>query len=146
MAAGTTQLTSGSLAVAVTTSSIATGSTAVATIVVTPLASGTAAVGSTVMTAAITGAGQLGISTAVGGTPLASGRSLTSSATYGASTSFVVAVFGDGTTGTGTVTITLGSVVVATKTVTFSAQQHLQCLQLSYQLLILVQGRVVKVQ
>ena len=120
MTTGTTKLTSGSGATAVTTSSIATGSTAVATIVVTPMTSGEATVGSTAMSVVLTGAGQLGISAAVGGTPVATGRSLTSSATYGASTSFVVAVFGDGTAGLATVTITLGSVVVATKTVTFS--------------------------
>ena len=99
---------------------VAVGSTnvAVATIRVTPLTASVATAGSSAITAVITGAGTIGIGASAGATPASAGRSLSSVAAYGASTYFDVAVFNDGTAGTGTITITLGTVTFS-KTVTF---------------------------
>ena len=101
--------------------SVAVGSTgvAIATIRVTPLSASVATVGSSSITASITGSGTLGIGATAGATPAVAGRSLSSLAAYGASTFFDVAVFNDGTAGTGIITITLGANTF-TKTVRFT--------------------------
>ena len=85
-----------------------------ATILVTPLVGGLATTGSTVITASVSGPGTVGIGTSAPAT--STGRSLTSGFSPGA---IVVSVYADGTSGSSVVTITLGSVVLGTKTVTF---------------------------
>ena len=105
-------VSTGSADTAVSTG-VATGSV-VATIKVTPLVASATATGSNTITATITGPGTLGIGTT--STVVASlGRSITN--TGGGS--YWVFVYGDGTTGTSTITISLGSVVVGTETVNF---------------------------
>ena len=92
---------------------LAVGSS-VATILVTPLVALAATTGSTVITATITGPGTLGLGTSAPAT--STGRSITAGFAPGA---IIVSVWADGTSGTSTITITLGSLVLGTKTVSF---------------------------
>jgi len=102
------------------TITVAAGSaiTAVATIVVTPKTSGVVSTGSTSISATITGPGTLtasGSSTAAG-----SGNLKSVSFDLNAAGAAYVHVYGDGTTGSSTVTVKVGGVTVGTETVIFS--------------------------
>ena len=102
------------------TVSVAAGSsaTAVATIEVTPLTASVASTGSTLISATVSGPGTL--STTSTGT--AGSTTGLKSATYLGATNAAgfVHLFGDGTAGTATVTISIGAVVIGTKTVNFT--------------------------
>jgi hypothetical protein len=81
---------------------------------VTPLVASVATTGSTAITATITGPGTLGIGQSTGVANASTGRSITAS---GHPASWFVSVWADGTSGISTITISLGSVVLGTKTV-----------------------------
>lgn len=110
IASGTTAPTSTTDAVAVN-APMAVGTQA-ANILVTPKLN--SASSSVALTATITGPGLIGLGT---NTAVATGRSLTTGATT--VTSDFVTVWPDGTAGTATITISSGSTVLGTKTVTF---------------------------
>ena len=84
-----------------------------ATIVVAPFNSNDVALATETLTATISGPGTLGIA-ATAATAASTGRALT-----GAASAYTVDVYGDGTSGVSTITITDGSIVLATETVTF---------------------------
>ena len=84
-----------------------------ATIVVAPFNSNDFALATETLTATISGPGTLGIATTAA-LAASTGRALTGSAGQ-----YTVDVYGDGTSGVSTITITDGSTVLATKTVTF---------------------------
>ena len=109
-------ITTGSAA----TVTVAAGSStsAVATIEVTPLTASVASTGSTLITATLSGPGTLSTS-ATGTVPASTGLK---SATYSGinKNPAFVHLYADGTAGTSTVTISIGAVVVGTKTVTFT--------------------------
>ena len=90
--------------------------TQTATIVVTPLtASSTAPVATVALTATISGPGVLGIGTTAGVASIVpTGRAIT-----GTAGQYAIGVFSDGTAGVATVTISAGTTVLATETVTF---------------------------
>jgi len=114
MSAGTAAVTQGTDAtvVAADTAQSAAANRA-ATIVVAPFNSNNVALGSETLTATISGPGTLGIATTAAAAA-STGRALT-----GAAGAYTVDVYGDGTAGVSTITITDGSTVLATKTVTF---------------------------
>ena len=114
MSAGTAAVTQGTNAtvVAASTAQSAAANRA-ATIVVAPSNSNNVALGSETLTATISGPGTLGIATTAAAAA-STGRALT-----GAAGAYTVDVYGDGTAGVSTITITDGSTVLATKTVTF---------------------------
>jgi hypothetical protein len=96
---------------------MATGADQKATIVVTPKnAAGASFANATFpLTATIAGPGTLGIATAANvGTIASTGRAIT-----GTAGQYAIGVFSDGTSGTATVTISTGTTVLATETVTF---------------------------
>ena len=103
-----------------TTVSVAAGSStaAVATIEVTPLTASVASTGSTLITATVSGPGTLSAN-ASGAAGASTGLK---SATYSGTVAGAgfVHLFADGTAGTSTVTISIGAVVVGTKTVNFT--------------------------
>ena len=111
-------VTSGSTADTAVTVAAGSSTAAVATITVTPLVSGLATTGSTLVSATVTGPGTLSATAsstagASSGLKSASYSGLVAGAAY-------VHVYGDGSSGASTVTISIGAVVVATKTVIFS--------------------------
>ena len=87
-----------------------------ATIVVTPLtAGGLAPVAAVALTATISGPGTLGIGTVAGVAAITpSGRAVT-----GGAGSYAIGVFPDGTSGVATITVSQGTTVLGTETVTF---------------------------
>ncbi len=111
-------VTSGSTADTAVTLAAGSSLAAVATITVTPLASAVATTGSTLISATISGPGTLSASASA--TPGAT-TSL-KSATYSGLVAGkgYVHVYGDGTSGTSIITISIGTLVIAAKTVTFS--------------------------
>ena len=97
--------------------SMETGANQKATIVVTPknAADATFATATFPLTATIAGPGTLGIATAANAAAIAStGRAIT-----GTAGQYAIGVFSDGTSGVATVTISTGTTVLATETVTF---------------------------
>jgi hypothetical protein len=116
MAAGATTPTPTTNAVAITAAKTL-GTTAgqqVANIVVTPHDSNNNLLAADQITAVVSGTGLIGIGTATGSINM-QGRALT-----GTAGSYVINVFGDGTAGTSTITISDGTTVLATKTLIFS--------------------------
>ena len=101
------------------TISVAAGSSTaqVATIEVTPLIAGVATTGSTIVTATLTGPGTIGVGTT--GNTASSGLK---TATYSASTAGAdyVTLWGDGTTGTSSIAISVNGTAVGTATATFT--------------------------
>jgi hypothetical protein len=111
---GTTLASSGTDAAAITFAMAAqtAAANAAANIVVAPKDANGSALASETITAVLTGPGMLGI--ANGQTSTAAGRALT-----GTAGQYNINVFGDGTAGVATITISDGTVVLGTKSVTF---------------------------
>ena len=102
---------------ATVTASMALSDTATATIVVTPKNAADAAIPATALTVAVSGPGTVAAGAnlaAISALSTGTGRSIT-----GAAGSYVIGVFADGTPGVSTVTISSGTTVLATETVTF---------------------------
>ena len=117
MAKGVTALSAGSADDTVSVP-MAVGTTAVAVIDVTPLITTTiATTGSTSVTAVLTGAGTMGISETDGTSAASVGKSFTFNSTHKGRV--FIYVWADGTSGTASIAISLGSVAIATKTVKF---------------------------
>jgi len=93
---------------------LSTGS-AVGVILVKPLVDGSAATGSTTLVATIAGPGSIRVGTTTSDAASTGARSVTTTSSGG---TFYVYVHGDGTSGTSTITLTMGTVVL-TKTVKF---------------------------
>jgi len=115
MAKGRTSISAGSADQTVLVP-MAVGS-AVAVIDVTPLVGGLATTGSTSVTAVLTGPGTLGMSGTDGTAAASVGKSFTY--THTAAGHVYVYVWADGTSGTASIAVSLGSVLVGTKTVKF---------------------------
>ena len=116
MASGATTPTPTTNAVAITAPKTL-GTTAgqqVANIVIAPRDSNNNLLAADQITAVVSGAGLIGIGTATGSINM-QGRALT-----GTAGSYVINVFGDGTAGTSTITISDGTTILATKTLIFS--------------------------
>jgi hypothetical protein len=97
--------------------SMATATSAAATIVVTPKNAADAAIAATALTVTVAGPGT--VATAADLTALAALNSGTGRAITGAAGSYTIGVFADGTAGVSTITISSGTTVLATETVTF---------------------------
>ncbi|TRZ86705.1 MAG: hypothetical protein D4R83_04065, partial [Streptomycetaceae bacterium] len=99
---------------AIKTAVTAATGTQAATITVAPMNSSSVAVTGATLTASISGPGTLGIGTTAALAYLTTGRNIT-----GAADAYTIGVWADGTAGTSTVTISVGTTVLATETVTF---------------------------
>jgi len=114
LAAGTTTPTQGTNATVVASDAAQTAAaSAAANIVVVPEDQYKATLASEKLTVTVSGPGTVGISSTQGGAASA-GRALT-----GTAGQYTINVFGDGTPGVSTITISDGTVVLATDTVTF---------------------------
>ena len=112
MSSGATAVTQGTNATILASKAFqSTAGNQAATIVVAPKDGSGLALAAELLTASVSGPGTLGIGTTAAN---ASGRAVT-----GAAGQYTITLYGDGTAGTSTVTISDGAVVVATKTVTF---------------------------